>query len=89
MRTLDQAMLHLDGTDNKSNLGANAILGVSLAVCRALAQSAGLPLYQFIRQEYQIAGEPTLPIPMMNVINGGVHADSGLDIQEFMRVPPL
>ncbi len=88
MRELDQAMIHLDGTNNKSNLGANATLGVSLAVCRALAQSEKLPLYQFIQQHYSLPAIPySFPIPMMNVINGGVHADSGLDIQEFMLVP--
>jgi len=80
---LDAAMLALDGTKNKSTLGANAILGVSLAVAKAAAAEAGLPLYQYI-------GGPlarTLPVPMMNVVNGGAHADNNVDIQEFMIVP--
>ncbi|MGB7961806.1 MAG: phosphopyruvate hydratase [Propionicimonas sp.] len=82
-RTLDQAMIELDGTDNKSALGANAILGVSLAVAHAAAESAGLPLYRYL-------GGPTanlLPVPMMNILNGGSHADSNVDIQEFMIAP--
>jgi enolase len=82
-RLIDQAMLELDGTDNKSRLGANAILGVSMAVARAAAESAGLPLYRYI-------GGPNahvLPVPMMNIINGGAHADSGVDVQEFMIAP--
>lgn len=82
-RLIDQAMLTLDGTDNKSRLGANAILGVSMAVARAAADSANLPLYRYI-------GGPnahTLPVPMMNILNGGAHADSGVDVQEFMIAP--
>nr|WP_304503581.1 phosphopyruvate hydratase [Corynebacterium lemuris] len=82
-RLIDMAMLELDGTDNKSRLGANAILGVSMAVARAAAESAGLPLYRYI-------GGPNahvLPVPMMNIINGGAHADSGVDVQEFMIAP--
>ncbi len=82
-RLLDQAMIELDGTDNKSKLGANAILGVSLAVAHAAAESAGLPLYRYL-------GGPTanvLPVPMMNILNGGSHADSNVDIQEFMIAP--
>jgi len=82
-RLLDQAMIELDGTDNKSKLGANAILGVSLAVAQAAADSAGLPLYRYL-------GGPTasvLPVPMMNILNGGSHADSNVDIQEFMIAP--
>jgi enolase len=82
-RLVDQAMLDLDGTDNKSKLGANAILGVSLAVAHAAASSADLPLYRYI-------GGPnahTLPVPMMNILNGGAHADSGVDVQEFMIAP--
>ncbi|AGF71977.1 phosphopyruvate hydratase [Corynebacterium halotolerans] len=82
-RLIDQAMLTLDGTDNKSRLGANAILGVSMAVARAAADAAGLPLYRYI-------GGPnahTLPVPMMNILNGGAHADSGVDVQEFMIAP--
>ncbi|OFT30694.1 phosphopyruvate hydratase [Corynebacterium sp. HMSC08D02] len=82
-RLLDQAMIELDGTDNKSRLGANAILGVSIAAAKAAAESAGLPLYRYI-------GGPnahTLPVPMMNIVNGGEHADSGVDVQEFMIAP--
>ena len=82
-RLIDQAMLRLDGTDNKSRLGANAILGVSMAVARAAAESAGLPLYRYV-------GGPNahvLPVPMMNILNGGAHADSGVDVQEFMIAP--
>jgi enolase len=82
-RLLDQAMIELDGTDNKNKLGANAILGVSMAVAHASAESAGLPLYRYL-------GGPTanvLPVPMMNILNGGTHADSNVDIQEFMIAP--
>jgi enolase len=82
-RLVDQTMLELDGTPNKANLGANAILGVSLAVARAAADSAGLPLYRYV-------GGPNahlLPVPMMNILNGGSHADSNVDIQEFMIAP--
>jgi len=82
-RLVDQAMLDLDGTENKSKLGANAILGVSLAVAHAAANSADLPLYRYV-------GGPnahTLPVPMMNIVNGGSHADSDVDVQEFMIAP--
>ncbi|HEX2856346.1 MAG TPA: phosphopyruvate hydratase [Propionibacteriaceae bacterium] len=82
-RALDQAMIELDGTDNKGKLGANAILGVSMAVAKAAAESANLPLYKYL-------GGPTanlLPVPMMNILNGGTHADSNVDIQEFMIAP--
>ncbi|MDH4658896.1 phosphopyruvate hydratase [Corynebacterium pyruviciproducens] len=82
-RLVDTTMIELDGTDNKSDLGANAILGVSMAVARAAADSAELPLYRYI-------GGPTanvLPVPMMNILNGGAHADSGVDVQEFMIAP--
>lgn len=80
---IDQAMIDLDGTPNKSRLGANAILGVSLAVAKAAAQEAGLPLYRYIGGSYA----RTLPVPMMNIINGGEHADNAIDVQEFMIVP--
>lgn len=83
IRAVDAAMLKLDGTPNKGRLGANAILGVSMAVTRAAAQSHCLPLWDYIGG---ICGK-TLPTPMMNVINGGAHADNNLDIQEFMIVP--
>ncbi|WP_215394736.1 phosphopyruvate hydratase [Leucobacter sp. CX328] len=82
-RLVDAALMEADGTDNKSRVGANAILGVSLAVAHAAADSAQLPLYRYL-------GGPTactLPVPMMNIINGGAHADTGVDIQEFMAVP--
>ena len=82
-RLVDDAMIALDGTDNKKRLGANAILGVSLAVAKAAADSADLPLFRYL-------GGPNahvLPVPMMNIINGGAHADTGVDIQEFMVLP--
>ena len=82
-RLIDQAMLDLDGTPNKANLGANAILGVSLAVAKAAAESADLPLFRYL-------GGPNahlLPVPCMNILNGGAHADNGVDIQEFMIAP--
>jgi len=82
-RLVDQAMIDLDATPNKAALGANAILGVSLAVAKAAASSAGLPLFRYV-------GGPNahvLPVPMMNIVNGGAHADSGVDIQEFMVAP--
>jgi len=80
---IDKTMLELDGTPNKSKLGANAILGVSLAVARAAAASAGIPLFQYIGG----ANAKTLPVPMMNILNGGKHADNNVDIQEFMIMP--
>jgi enolase len=82
-RRIDNAMIALDGTPNKARLGANAILGVSLAVAKAAAQASGLPLYRYV-------GGPKaelLPVPMMNIINGGVHADNPIDFQEFMIMP--
>ncbi|HEY3099399.1 MAG TPA: phosphopyruvate hydratase [Methylomirabilota bacterium] len=80
---VDQALLELDGTPNKSALGANAILAVSLAVARAAADDAGLPLYAYLGG----VGGRLLPVPLVNVINGGAHADNGIDFQEFMLVP--
>jgi enolase len=80
---LDQAMLALDGTENKAKLGANAILGVSMAAARAAASALGLPLYRYLGG----ISARTLPVPMMNVINGGAHAANNIDIQEFMIVP--
>src|SRR5690606_37086685 len=80
---IDQAMIELDGTPNKARLGANAILGVSLAVAKAAAEASGLPLYRYV-------GGPNarvLPVPMMNIINGGAHADNPIDFQEFMVMP--
>ena len=82
-RRLDRLLIELDGTANKGRLGANAILGVSLATAKAAAQSAGLPLYKYVGG----VNARVLPLPMMNVINGGVHADNPIDIQEFMILP--
>jgi enolase len=82
-RAIDQRLLDLDGTDNKANVGANAILGISLAVAKAAAESAHLPLFRYV-------GGPNahvLPVPMMNILNGGAHADSNVDVQEFMIAP--
>jgi len=86
-RALDERMLELDGTPNKSRLGANAILGVSLAAARAAARSLNVPLHAHLKALVGLEGEPTLPVPLMNVLNGGAHADNPLDIQEFMIVP--
>lgn len=80
---IDNAMIELDGTENKSHLGANAILGVSLAVVHAAAHEAGLPLYRYFGGD----GPFTMPVPLMNIINGGAHANNNLDIQEFMILP--
>ena len=80
---IDQAMIDLDGTENKGNLGANALLAVSLANAQAAAITAGKPLYQFLGGDEAI----TLPVPMMNIINGGAHADNSVDLQEFMILP--
>ncbi|MDL2059331.1 phosphopyruvate hydratase [Mesosutterella sp. AGMB02718] len=80
---IDSRMIELDGTDNKSRLGANAILAVSMAVARAAAEETGLPLYRY----FGGAGAVTMPVPMMNVINGGAHANNNLDLQEFMIIP--
>jgi len=80
---IDKTMLDLDGTETKSKLGANAILAVSLAVCKAAAQASNLPLFQYLGG----VGARTLPVPMMNIINGGAHADNNVDLQEFMVMP--
>ena len=82
-RALDEALIALDGTQTKSRLGANAILGCSLAVAKAAAADAGVPLYRWLGGD----GARTLPVPLMNVINGGAHADNRIDLQEFMLVP--
>ena len=84
---LDQAMLDVDGTDNKSNLGANAILAVSLAAAKAAALETRVPLYVYIARLNGTEGQYSLPVPMMNIINGGEHADNNIDIQEFMIQP--
>jgi enolase len=80
---IDRAMIELDGTPNKARLGANAILGVSLAAAKAAAEASGLPLYRYVGG----ASARTLPVPMMNIVNGGVHADNPIDFQEFMVMP--
>src|SRR5215469_11402836 len=80
---IDQVMLSMDGTKNKSKLGANAMLGVSMAIARAAAQAHGLPLYRYIGG----VKASVLPVPMMNVVNGGAHADNNVDLQEFMIMP--
>ncbi len=82
-RLIDETMLEVDGTENKGNLGANAILGVSLAVARAAADCLGQPLYRYVGG----VNARTLPVPMMNILNGGSHADNKIDIQEFMVMP--
>ena len=80
---IDNIMIDLDGTPNKARLGANAILGVSLALAKAAAEDNGMPLYRYIGG----VGARTLPVPMMNIVNGGKHADNPIDIQEFMVMP--
>ena len=80
---LDKTLIDLDGTENKSRLGANAMLAVSMAVARAAAEESGLPLYRYLGG----MGSVQLPVPMMNVINGGAHANNSLDLQEFMIIP--
>ncbi|HXB19659.1 MAG TPA: phosphopyruvate hydratase [Steroidobacteraceae bacterium] len=84
---LDARMIELDGTENKGRLGANAILGVSLAAARAAAADAGLPLYRHLAQLSPRQHEPAMPVPQMNIVNGGAHANNSLDVQEFMIVP--
>lgn len=87
-RLVDEVMLKLDGTENKSKLGANAILAVSLAHARAAAASANMPLYKWIRQSFKLSEKKwRMPVPTMNIVNGGRHASDGLSIQEFMIVP--
>ncbi len=86
-RGLDQLMIDADGTENKENLGANAILAVSLAAAKAAAQAKGIPLYAHIADINGTAGQYSMPVPMMNIINGGEHADNNVDIQEFMVQP--
>jgi len=91
-RSIDHLMLELDGTENKDKLGANAILGVSMAVCRAAALVKGKPVYKYLFEDLKIpnpTGKMRLPTPLMNIINGGAHASNNLDIQEFMIVPHM
>jgi enolase len=86
-RSLDNALIALDGTANKSKLGANAILGVSMAFSKAMAQSAGQPLHKYFNSLMPAKTKESMPVPMMNIINGGKHAENSADIQEFMIVP--
>jgi enolase len=86
-RSVDTAMIKLDGTPNKGRLGANALLGVSMAVARANAAAEGVPLYKHAARLYGSTPATTLPVPMMNILNGGAHADSSVDFQEFMVMP--
>ena len=84
---IDRRLIELDGTPNKASLGANAILGTSLALARALAASGGFELWEWLRRSYAFEAPATLPVPMLNVINGGEHANNAIDVQEFMIVP--
>jgi len=86
-RALDELMIDADGTENKGNLGANAILAVSLAAAKAAAQDQGIPLYEHIANINGTSGQYSMPVPMMNIVNGGEHADNNVDIQEFMVQP--
>jgi enolase len=86
-RGIDRRMIEADGTANKSNWGANAILAVSMAAARAAASSSGLPLYQYLARYSTDSSANTLPVPMMNILNGGAHADNSVDVQEFMVMP--
>ena len=86
-KALDETMIELDGTSNKGRLGANAILGVSLAAAKAAAADSGQPLYRYLAELYGVGEAVLLPVPMMNVLNGGAHADNSVDFQEFMVVP--
>ena len=86
-RAVDKFLIELDGTPNKGRLGANAILGVSMALARAAASAAQLPLHAHLQKIYPGTATPSLPVPMMNILNGGAHADSSVDFQEFMVMP--
>lgn len=83
----DRLMIDYDGTDNKSSLGANAILGVSMAIAQAAAVTQNIPLFKYLNQIYEGTVDPVMPVPMMNILNGGAHANNSLDIQEFMVIP--
>ena len=85
--SIDRAMIESDGTENKARLGANAILGVSLAAARAAAVSRGIPLYEHVSDLFGRRGDYLMPVPQMNIVNGGAHADNGIDFQEFMILP--
>src|ERR1700723_2336681 len=84
---LDRKMIEADGTPNKSNFGANAILAVSMAAARAAAAQLAQPLYQYLARYSSDKSANTLPVPMMNIVNGGAHADNSVDVQEFMVMP--
>src|SRR5262249_25184734 len=84
---LDRAMIEADGTETKGRLGANALLAISLANAHAAAREAGVGLYRYLASSFEKGREPVMPVPMMNIINGGAHADNSLDIQEFMILP--
>src|SRR6202043_3859324 len=86
-RALDKHMIELDGTPTKSRLGANAILAVSMAAARASANALNLPLYKYLSRYSTDSSANLLPVPMMNILNGGAHADSSVDFQEFMVMP--
>src|SRR5271154_3396989 len=86
-RSVDRRMIDADGTPNKSNFGANAILAVSMATSRAGATQLALPLYQYLARYSSEGYADTLPVPMMNILNGGAHADNSVDVQEFMVMP--
>src|SRR5215210_1294374 len=86
-RAIDRFMVETDGTPNKGRLGANALLGISMALARASATAAGTPLYSHIALLYSGGGALSLPVPMLNILNGGAHADSSVDFQEFMVMP--
>ncbi|MBX7232647.1 MAG: phosphopyruvate hydratase, partial [Bdellovibrionales bacterium] len=87
LENLDRKLIELDGTENKKKLGANALLGVSLAYAKACAVQGKLPLFQWMREQEEVTTRANIPIPLMNVINGGAHADNGLNVQEFMIIP--
>ncbi len=84
---IDRRMIALDGTETKGRLGANALLAVSLAVAQAAARDAKQGLYRYLGAQFCQGREPVMPVPMMNIVNGGAHADNSLDIQEFMILP--
>src|SRR5690349_22453307 len=86
-RALDKKMIELDGTPTKSRLGANAILAVSMAAARAAAAAQNLPLYRYLAKYSSVSSANLLPVPMMNILNGGAHADNSVDFQEFMVMP--
>ena len=86
-KKLTTALIELDGTENKSNLGANAMLAVSLATARAAANSENMPLYKYLAKTYKFKNPKKIPTAFFNILNGGAHADSGLSVQEFQIIP--